>query len=76
MRDEFEHRGRRWTTEPVCLLCSLFTFLRVILALGRGPEVGGVACRWAGVSSSLIDGQPGLPVKLTRLCSSFSVIPY
>lgn len=61
LRCEFEDRGRQRTTEPVCLLCSLFTFLRVILALGRGPEVGGVACRRADVSSCLISGQPGLP---------------
>lgn len=60
-RGKFEDGGRQRTTETVCLLCSLFTFLRVILALGRAPEVGGVACRRVDVSWCLISGQLGLP---------------
>lgn len=32
--------------KAVCLLGGLFTFLRVILALGGGGVAGGPTCRW------------------------------
>lgn len=44
--------------KAVCLLGSLFTFLRVILALGRGAEQGGggATCLWG---FSVVDGPAG-----------------
>lgn len=51
----------------MCLLSSLFAFLKVILTLGRGAKVGGVPCRQADVSPCLISGQPGLPASWRHL---------
>lgn len=42
--------------KAVCLLCSLFTFLRVILALGGVSRAGGPTCRWG---LSVVDGPAG-----------------
>lgn len=42
--------------KAVCLLCSLFTFLRVILAPGGESRAGGLTCRWC---LSVVDRRAG-----------------